>query len=151
MPWSKTRKVLRSFMCESMRKRVDVHVTSYRAIDAGCGRAWFTLDGEEIAGVFDCDYCRETIAAKREDRKPDYAGIVTRHEFFGAIGSYLRQPIEDSLASDNPWVLAFAALDRRVGKRRLTKLVVRDDLPKPAQTLLRERAHVLGIDSRMNQ
>ena len=43
-------------------------------------------------------------------------------EFAEALEAYRRQPIADSLASENPIQRMFAIVDRRVGKRTLQKL-----------------------------
>ena len=46
----------------------------------------------------------------------------TDKEFSDALAAYRRQPVADSLASENPIQRMFAIVDRRVGKRTLQKL-----------------------------
>ena len=46
----------------------------------------------------------------------------TNWEFSDALEAYRRQPIAESLASENPIQRMFAIVDRRVGKRTLQKL-----------------------------
>lgn len=46
----------------------------------------------------------------------------TDNEFCNALEIYRQQRIEDSIHSDNPLVMMFAILDRRIGKRTLMHL-----------------------------
>lgn len=46
----------------------------------------------------------------------------TDNEFCDALEKYRNQKIKDSIRSDNPLVMMFAILDRRVGKRSLDKI-----------------------------
>lgn len=46
----------------------------------------------------------------------------TDDEFCEALTAYRNQPIQESLASNDPMVRMFAILDRRVGKRTLERL-----------------------------
>lgn len=52
------------------------------------------------------------------DQRTEY----TDEEFCQALEAYRNQDIQDSIASPNPLVRMFAVLDRRIGKRTLTKL-----------------------------
>ena len=45
-----------------------------------------------------------------------------------AIGEYKGLPIEKSIASENPIIRMFAIMDRRIGKRTLTKLADQVDI-----------------------
>lgn len=52
------------------------------------------------------------------DKRTEY----TDEEFCQALEVYRNQDIQDSINSQNPLVRMFAVLDRRIGKRTLTKL-----------------------------
>lgn len=52
----------------------------------------------------------------------------TDWEFSSALEKYRNQSIEESIASSNPIVRMFAVLDRRIGKRTLSKLKSTIDL-----------------------
>lgn len=45
--WSKTKKHLESFICNSLRERIEFHCSNYRIHD-GIGRTYITVDGEII-------------------------------------------------------------------------------------------------------
>ena len=52
------------------------------------------------------------------DKRTEY----TDEEFCEALETYRNQDIQDSVTSANPLVRMFAILDRRIGKRTLTKI-----------------------------
>jgi hypothetical protein len=43
------------------------------------------------------------------------------------LRAYLDLAIDEALVSENPFIRAFAIIDRRVGKRRLQKLRIEDE------------------------
>jgi hypothetical protein len=137
--WSKLKSRIKSLIAPEVRDRIDFHVTSYRGSHDGADKVWITVDGRRI---FSCKhYPREWAATaayqsglSRDEIKPTLAKVEIHgpRDFGNSIRSYLDMPIADALKSPDPIVRAFAIVDRRVGKRTLTKLA----LSQPEHTLV---------------
>lgn len=58
--WSKTKKRLESYICNSLKDRVDFFCSNYRIHD-GIGRTYITVDGNEVYNMCTLkrDYYRE--------------------------------------------------------------------------------------------
>lgn len=56
------------------------------------------------------------------EKKVEEKGIFAQYDFFEAVKAFLNSPIEESLKSDNPIIKSLAVIDKRVGKRTLSKL-----------------------------
>ena len=139
MQWSKLKARVRSLICPELREVIDFHVTSYRKAHSWISESWITVNGKR---VFDCGsrtYAREsafewlrTVGSLNHDEEPplDLKEVLKRREihepqYMGdGLRAYLELPIDDALASENPFIKAFAMIDRRVGKRRLSKLQI---------------------------
>jgi len=117
MKWSQITSRLKDFIHPSFQKRIQFYITSYRR-DRGSeqsdprdlGRAWVTLDGEEILGY----------SGKAADGTAQ--GEISRQTFYEALKNYPDHSIEDSLTSDLVLIRGIAMLDRRLGKRRFGQL-----------------------------
>ena len=137
--WSAMRKTLeQDNICASLKGRIQYFQTNYRGAHDQTGRAAIRLDGKEI---FQCDYFKsvETYYNVKAEQSTETGnqGYWERHEqaklvasnqvgnhcFYSSFYTYHNNSIEKSLASSNPVVRLFAILDKRVGKRRLEKLV----------------------------
>jgi hypothetical protein len=129
--WSKLKSRIKSLIAPEVRDRIDFHLTSYRGSHDGADKVWITVDGKRI---FSCKHYprewAETAAYQsglsRDEIKPALATVEIHgpRDFGNAIRSYLDMPIADALKSPDPIVRAFAIVDRRVGKRTLTKLAL---------------------------
>ena len=176
MQWSKVRTRIMDFLAPEVRRRVDFHLTCYRERMSHdeVGRAWITIDGEQ---VLDCSHYRwmhefGSAAAEAKRRYPDegphglssQAGyqIYTETErateilaqraihetshLYAALRGYPSLSITDAIASSNPLIRAVAMLDRRVGKRTLSRLRPHsDDHP------LVRRFHALRVSASATQ
>jgi hypothetical protein len=142
--WSKAKKHLVSFVCESLHSRVDFQVINYRKAHDQLGRAVITVDKKEVLNM--CTITSEMALNKREyeikrEKQIPYTdwsqnqiiweeahdwvldeGIFAQYDFFDAVEEYFQQPIEESLKSNNMLIKIFALIDRRVGKRTLRKM-----------------------------
>lgn len=141
--WSGMRKYLEQEMIAgSLRGRVRYGCTAYVGMD-GCRIFEFCIDGRQIKrfswetvnsyfiengyknpscigeywGEFWALYEQHPITDRTE---------YTDEEFCDALEEYRNHDIQKSIHSDNPLVRMFAILDRRVGKRTLSKL--KDDI-----------------------
>ena len=110
--WSKTKKKLKSFLCNSLKDRVDFFCSNYRMHD-GIGRTYITVDGNEVFNM--CTLKRDYYYQPKE-------GVYSQVEFLEAVNEYLSSPIEDLLKSDNTLIMILVILDRRVGKRTMENL-----------------------------
>ena len=77
----------------------------------------------------------------KEDNKE-----YTDEEFCNALENYRHQDIHENLQSNNPLIRMFAILDRRVGKRTLTKL--KSELDKQPNWL--RQIYLLRIEAELN-
>jgi hypothetical protein len=142
--WSKVKKKLDSFKCDSLKERVQFTVTNYRRAHDQLGRAFITVDKKEVLNMCtitsEMALNRRKYEIKREKHIPytDWSqnriiwkeahewvldeGIFAQYDFFDAVEEYFQQPIEESLKSSNMVIKIFALIDRRVGKRTLEKI-----------------------------
>ena len=92
-------------ICEKLKGRVQYFFSHYHKAHDHHGRFAVRVDGEE---VFQANPYHETDP-------------VNYYDLIPAIETYLDQPIEQSIFSDDPLVSMFAVLDRCIGKRTLMK------------------------------
>lgn len=141
MSWSKLRSQVESFFADSVKGRVKLHSTSYRkAVRYDAGRAWITVDGEEITNM-----ASSYFGLGGQD--DDHTLRFSQSRLGEGMHDYLRLPIDAILSSEDSVVRALGMLDRRVGKRRLSKLDVRDAPPLVKYLyLLRCEAEGIRVD-----
>jgi hypothetical protein len=131
MQWSKLKTRFRSLICDELRDRLDFHLTSYRESHDGAGEIWITLDGEKI---FTCGHYTYELA-ESEGYHLGLAGkelraslaekeIFSPKDLGSAMKEYLDMQSIDALLSADPFIRAFAIIDRRTGKRALEKFIV---------------------------
>ncbi|AWD63550.1 hypothetical protein ABFY54_19515 [Priestia megaterium] len=143
--WSKAKKRLLSFVCESLHSRVDFQVINYRKAHDQLGRAVITVDKVEMLNMCTItaekeEYYRERdIRIQLDDFTYDNVfnnraiqeqaqeqlkteGIYAQYDFFSALEEYFNSPIELSLKSNDMLIKILCMLDRRVGKRTLRKM-----------------------------
>ena len=144
MAWSRLKSRWRELLAPSIAGRVDVHMAGYRNAYERRGRAWLTVDGEEVASF--CEFEHEN-AWREESRRETPPGRFTsvawekihaaghRHkrELLDSLGICIGSPIDQLLASDEFLVRALAMLDRRLGKRRLAQLDPKAEHPLVAR------------------
>ncbi len=110
--WSKTKKHLQSFLCTSLKDRVDYFCSNYRIHD-GIGRTYITVDGNEVYNM---------CTLKRDYYRQPKEGVYSQVEFIEAVNEYLNSPKEALIKSDNTLIKILVILDRRVGKRTLENM-----------------------------
>jgi len=155
------RKVLeQENICASLKGRIQYFVTRYRGAHDQTGRIAIRLDGKEI---FKSDYF--DLSAKQYDiwseitanteEKANYElintyvqnqGGIDQYTFYQAFHAYHNSSIDESLQSPYPLVRLLAILDKRVGKRRLQKLMSEVEAqPEWLQPFYRLRMEADGI------
>lgn len=145
--WSKAKRHLKSFICESLRSRVDFQVINYRKAHDQLGRAVITVDKVEKLSMCTITAEREEYYRERDIRMNlndfDYddvaknrfiqdqahtqlkkEGIFAQYDFFSALEEYFNSSIEKSLKSTDILIKILCLLDRRVGKRTLRNMEV---------------------------
>ena len=126
MIWSKSKRAIKALLADSVRDRVQFHMTRYGpGVSHIMARAWITWDGKEIANFSTIKALQEPGLEHPEGEIVDeLPGIPSRYAFVKAVEEYLDAPIEQSISSEDSIVKALALFDRRIGKRRLLKLVL---------------------------
>ncbi|QNG59465.1 hypothetical protein H4O14_16965 [Bacillus sp. PAMC26568] len=143
--WSKLKKELEGFICDSLKDRVSYYATNYRKAHDQLGRAYITVDKKEVFNMCTIKSNRILFNKENELRKLidiDYdvdngaenyrisvqaheiiesEGTFAQYDFFNAAEQYLNAPIDHSLESKDMIIKIFSLLDRRIGKRTLLK------------------------------
>ncbi|MBY0099393.1 SF0329 family protein [Mesobacillus maritimus] len=167
--WSKAKKQLKSYICESLRMRVDFHIINYRKAHDQLGRAVITVDKVEKVSMCTitaerAEYARETkirvendhfnfddITMNRDIQDQAHEqlkteGIYAQYDFFTALEIYFNSSIEELLQSTDHLIKILTLLDRRVGKRTLLKMKETMILePKIVQDFYQLRCDAEGI------
>lgn len=135
--WSKTKKQLESFICDSLKGRIKFHCSNYRIQD-GIGRTYITLDGKEIFNM--CTLKRDYYGNRK-------AGVVSQVEFMEVLGEYFHSSIEKCLKSNNLIINILLILDRRIGKRTLLSMKEKiDNTVDIIKYLYNIRCNAEGLD-----
>ncbi|HEX8773125.1 MAG TPA: hypothetical protein VF735_05930 [Pyrinomonadaceae bacterium] len=152
MQWSKLKARVKDLICPELRDRIEFYVTSYRESHDGADKVWITVDGEKICSCKHYPHEWAKADAYRAGlRGEEIKSLLAKEEihspgnFGDAMRIYLDSPIHEALESSDPLVKAFAIVDRRAGKRMLSKLEISDSehsLVKRFYELRRASAHV---------
>ncbi|WP_338749344.1 hypothetical protein [Bacillus sp. FJAT-52991] len=142
-PWSKVKKKLESYLCDSLKNRVQFTVTNYRKAHDQMGRAFITVDKKEVLNMctitsemaviekeqqiwndqnieYDIDHVRQNRDISKQAHEMIKAeGIFAQYDFFDAVEEYFHLPIDKALKSNNMIIKILSLIDRRVGKRTL--------------------------------
>lgn len=148
MKWSKLKKSIEELFCDSLKNRIEIHLTNYRAIHEPETRFWIVCDGEEIYNISKLKWIQEYYGLAEEiqevnkctnykdpNQKKDYydsydqardivskKGIISSYDFGDSLKEYLSLPFEEALVSKNPIYKSLAMIDKRLGIRRLKEL-----------------------------
>lgn len=150
----------RDFLAQALRGRLRFFCTRSHGIDDEVERIAVKFDGKEVFRTTNNKYWEKWQENKNMYREK--YGVDTYFKFleidlvnggsflirhlYKAAHDYLNQPIEPSLTDENAIVRMFAVLDRRVGKRRLKRLIGEiDEQPEWLRRLIRIRAEAEGI------
>jgi len=134
MQWSKLKSRVMQCISPELQGRVDFHLTSYRKSHDEADKVWITIDGERI---FTCQHYRYEFGAREliwidglnldEAKTALHCNEVHQPKEFGeAMRVYLDLPIEEALRSADPFIKAFALIDRRTGKRTIERIEISD-------------------------
>lgn len=146
MQWSKIKTRLRALVCDSLRDRVDFHLTTYRTHHNDFGGVckcrdahdlWITVDGLQVFRASYCKFEHERFLMWQAGIPfPDQEELMklahlqelhTPYDVLTALRSYLDLNPRAALQSQDPILRAMAILDRRIGSRTLKQLKVEDE------------------------
>jgi hypothetical protein len=164
MKWTKLRSRIRGTLAPSLADRLDIHQARYGSKEEE-GRVWFTWDGEEIASFDSFKYWTLYPARKKalwKEIESDLSidmndalnkldvelineGVYTDWTALTELQDYLNLSIGEALESPSPLSRAVAMVDRRLGKRTLTRLAANDEWYPLANRLLRIRFDAEGM------
>ena len=135
--WSGIRNKLENeYLAHSLRGHIQYFATSYSKCHDHEGRAAIRLDGREMLSGSYCEQWSKASLLPKDDTLQKRLmfefpfmdntalkyGQFDQRCFYRSFEEFDNQSIEKSLASENMLVRIFALLDRRVGKRRLSKM-----------------------------
>jgi hypothetical protein len=107
MQWSKIKSRAESFICDSLKGRIEFFSTWYRSSGKDhIGRATILLDKKEI---FEADTWKR-IFNRNEFERLDLHDALTEYPLLS---------INDAVHSENPIIRGLAMVDKRLGKRSL--------------------------------
>lgn len=130
-------------ICDALKGRIQYFATRYRESHDQEGRVAIRFDGQEVFKSCFFDWCntRDKVIVDLPEltttchsywaywdkvhMETERRGSFDQRSFYQAFDSYQNHSIEDCLASESAIVWLFAILDKRVGKRRLQKLLPR--------------------------
>jgi hypothetical protein len=134
MQWSKLKSRVKDFISPELKDRIDFHLTSYRRSHDEADKVWITIDGERI---FSCKHYPyefgerqlvwfDGLNSEQAINALNQKEVHNPKEFGEAMRVYLDLPVEEALRSRNPFIKAFALVDRRVGQRTIEKIKISD-------------------------
>lgn len=151
MRWSKLKQQMEGMLADSLQGRIQYHVTQYKMSAGhyeGLGRAWITLDGQELCNFSEIEaaieynglaYQLRQISGATDSKDPSQEydfylsyeqaeqilvqkGVFSQGHFCRALRKYLSLSISEILQSEDPVIRALGIFDRRAGKRRLKEM-----------------------------
>lgn len=148
------------------------HVTRYGpGVSYLMTRAWITWDGVELVNMSTAEWFKHyyglaqqirEINACEDFRNPDQRegynlaydlaedtvkqhSIYSRDNFYDALEEYVNLSLDAALQSANSIIKAIAMFDRRLGKRRLAKIVMSDSENRLVKEFYRLRCIAEGV------
>jgi len=172
MQWSQLKQRIEALFADTVKGRVELHVTRYHKAPDQMGRGWITFDKLQIISMSDLDYeyqywqeasrlqkVSECLDYRNPDQREGYyqaydqaentlhnGSVFSRGDFTRSLRLYLNTSVEDILKSRYPLIRALGMLDHRVGKRRLASLDVTTEHPL-VQKLYALRCAVEGLST----
>jgi hypothetical protein len=147
--WSKLKRAIENLLADSLKDRVQFHITRYGPGHSGTmSRAWITWDKTELVNFSTIEWMQEYYGLAHQiqeinhcqdfhadDQREGYynalgqagaivdkKGVYSRFDFYEAMEDYLQLPIEDAMRSENIIIKALSMFDRRMGKRHLRQI-----------------------------
>jgi hypothetical protein len=171
MRWSKLKQRIEQGFADSVRGRIEIWNTRYRAAHDDEGEAWITVDKARVHSMGSLTYLvasyekssqlqrerdcldyrddgkRAAYLACADEAEQDLAseGVIPLWTFNKSLFDYLNMSIDDVLRSDQTVLRALGMLDKRLGKRRLRQMDVSSE-PELVQRFFQLRCVFEGIE-----
>ena len=148
MQWSKRKKRVESFFADSVKGRIELRATHYRATHDQQGRGYITFDKNEVWSMCTLSFYSdeyERIYKLVSDEVTPYKAQLLVHEqlksegrlsqylYYESLDEYCNNTIEESLTSPNLLIRCLAMLDSRLGQRRILTI----DLDEESQMVVK--------------
>jgi hypothetical protein len=115
MQWSKIKTRAESFICDSLKGRIEFFSTWYRnSGNDKIGRATILLDKKEI---FEADTWKKIFNQSQFERL----------DLHNMLKEYPRLSINEAIQNENTIIRGLAMIDRRLGKRRLQNIQLEEN------------------------
>ncbi len=137
--WAGLKKQLSETLCDTLINRVTYFLTRYHDVHNSYGRAAILLDGKEMVcfSWIEMYYQERDITTlykempgfpyeelvKKMKSKWDANCTYYEMDFLEAVLQFRNMPIQEALESENYIIKALAIMDRRVGKRTLSRIL----------------------------
>ena len=116
MAWTQLKAKIEALFAPSVRKRVTIHMTSYRGGVSEGGRGWLLIDRTELP-----------LAGIQPWGADEVPGQHNQWSLHDALAAYLALPLPAALSSADPVHRGLALIDRRLGRRRFEALRLSSD------------------------
>ena len=140
MKWSKLKQMIEDSFSDTIQKRIQIHLTSYRGID-GNSRTWVIIDGEEkvsldnftsviengayfneLTPIENCLTHKEVEKSERTENKLYENGEFSSFDFTFMAKQYLQMSAHDSIKSNHPILRTLGVLNKKIGKAKIKEL-----------------------------
>lgn len=137
--WAGLKKQLSETLCDTLINRVTYFLTRYHDVHNSYGRAAILLDGKEMVcfSWIEMYYQEREITplynempgspyeelVKKLKSKWDANCTYCEMDFLEAVLQFRNMPIQEALESENYIIKVLAIMDRRVGKRTLSRIL----------------------------
>ncbi len=140
MKWSKLKQKIEERFADSIKQRVNIHLTSYRGHN-GNSRSWITVDGiekisldnftsfnensayfNELTPIENCLTHNKIKDFKRDKNFLCEKGEFSSFDFTYMAKKYLQTSAQDAIKSEHPLIRLFSVLDKKTGKRKIKQL-----------------------------
>ena len=131
--WSGLKKQMNDLLCDSLKGKITYFYTNYHEVHNAYGRATINYNKKELVAFTWMEmYEQDADAAEQWNEGKSYDEMLKEKwmpectlceaNFIDSLTIFLKTDIATSLHSDNYLLRIFAFMDRRVGKRTLSKI-----------------------------
>jgi len=144
MKWSKLKQIIESKICDALVKRISIYSTAsvfcrHNRCPYHCGKVWITLDKREIISFTSGPLLDSFLENGENEWCYIYQDFYLRRDTHESLWKFTHElSLEEAIEIDNPLIQSLAILDKRLGKRRLNK-ILNDDLHPLSRKILKLR------------
>ncbi len=125
--WSKLKKQIEGNFAETIIGRVELFMTGYHKTHNEAGRWAIRVDGKEIFKTDDWKSWKYKYHTEDKlENNVQEKGLHERDDLLQSLREYLALSIDKAMESPDIVIKSLAILDRRVGKRKLTNMNIKD-------------------------